>query len=177
MIGLAGFSPTTRQVIYFQTRLPSPSFSQHLLSEGKHKQKFHNCCKFFFLSRSWCVMCLTSLLSQNQRINNSQSAQSLATPVVSVATPTLPGQGMGGYPSAISTSYGTGKYPVHAQAKQFAIEAAIGRLLMADSPHFIQINRCLFQINLSGKYWLMIKVFAPQVSYIDIPAEGTIVTY
>lgn len=45
---------------------------------------------------------------QNQRINNSQSAQSLATPVVSVATPTLPGQGMGGYPSAISTSYGTG---------------------------------------------------------------------
>ncbi|XP_030623414.1 myocyte enhancer factor 2cb isoform X11 [Chanos chanos] len=45
--------------------------------------------------------------SVNQRINNSQSAQSLATPVVSVATPTLPGQGMGGYPSAISTSYGT----------------------------------------------------------------------
>ncbi|XP_037387587.1 myocyte enhancer factor 2cb isoform X8 [Pygocentrus nattereri] len=43
----------------------------------------------------------------NQRITNSQSAQSLATPVVSVATPTLPGQGMGGYPSAISTSYGT----------------------------------------------------------------------
>ncbi|XP_077571547.1 myocyte enhancer factor 2cb isoform X6 [Stigmatopora nigra] len=43
----------------------------------------------------------------NQRINNSQSAQSLATPVVSVATPTLPGQGMGGYPSALSTSYGT----------------------------------------------------------------------
>ncbi|MEQ2208302.1 Myocyte-specific enhancer factor 2C, partial [Xenoophorus captivus] len=46
--------------------------------------------------------------SINQRINSSQSAQSLATPVVSVATPTLPGQGMGGYPSAISTSYGTG---------------------------------------------------------------------
>ncbi|XP_016342967.1 myocyte-specific enhancer factor 2C-like [Sinocyclocheilus anshuiensis] len=43
----------------------------------------------------------------NQRINNSQLAQSLSTPVVSVATPTLPGQGMGGYPSAISTSYGT----------------------------------------------------------------------
>ncbi|XP_071995547.1 myocyte-specific enhancer factor 2C isoform X4 [Engystomops pustulosus] len=42
----------------------------------------------------------------NQRINNSQSAQSLATPVVPVATPTLPGQGMGGYPSAISTTYG-----------------------------------------------------------------------
>lgn len=50
------------------------------------------------------------LLSQNQRINNSQSAQSLATPVVSVATPTLPGQGMGGYPSAVSTTYGTGRY-------------------------------------------------------------------
>ncbi|XP_077145007.1 myocyte-specific enhancer factor 2C isoform X13 [Ranitomeya variabilis] len=45
--------------------------------------------------------------SVNQRINNSQSAQSLATPVVPVATPTLPGQGMGGYPSAISTAYGT----------------------------------------------------------------------
>ncbi|KAM8866254.1 myocyte enhancer factor 2cb isoform 1-T3 [Synchiropus picturatus] len=44
--------------------------------------------------------------SINQRITNSQSAQSLATPVVSVATPTLAGQGMGGYPSAISTSYG-----------------------------------------------------------------------
>ncbi|NXO02720.1 MEF2C factor, partial [Rhinopomastus cyanomelas] len=43
----------------------------------------------------------------DERINNSQSAQSLATPVVSVATPTLPGQGMGGYPSAISTTYGT----------------------------------------------------------------------
>ncbi|KAM7077963.1 myocyte-specific enhancer factor 2C-like isoform 6-T6 [Ciconia maguari] len=43
----------------------------------------------------------------NQRITNSQSAQSLATPVVSIATPTLPGQGMGGYPSAISTTYGT----------------------------------------------------------------------
>ncbi|KAF1398961.1 Myocyte-specific enhancer factor 2C, partial [Spheniscus magellanicus] len=43
----------------------------------------------------------------SQRINNSQSAQSLATPVVSIATPTLPGQGMGGYPSAISTTYGT----------------------------------------------------------------------
>ncbi|XP_004644118.1 myocyte-specific enhancer factor 2C isoform X2 [Octodon degus] len=49
----------------------------------------------------------TAMPSVNQRINNSQSAQSLATPVVSVATPTLPGQGMGGYPSAISTTYGT----------------------------------------------------------------------
>lgn len=47
---------------------------------------------------------------QNQRINHSQSAQSLATPVVSIATPTLPGQGMGGYPSALSTSYGTGMH-------------------------------------------------------------------
>ncbi|XP_037981231.1 myocyte-specific enhancer factor 2C isoform X12 [Motacilla alba alba] len=49
----------------------------------------------------------STIPSVNQRINNSQSAQSLATPVVSVATPTLPGQGMGGYPSAISTTYGT----------------------------------------------------------------------
>ncbi|XP_018099869.1 myocyte-specific enhancer factor 2C isoform X8 [Xenopus laevis] len=45
--------------------------------------------------------------SVNQRINNSQLAQSLATPMVPVATPTLPGQGMGGYPTAISTTYGT----------------------------------------------------------------------
>ncbi|XP_032873148.1 myocyte-specific enhancer factor 2C isoform X7 [Amblyraja radiata] len=45
--------------------------------------------------------------SVNQRINNSQAAQSLATPVVSVATPTMAGHGMGGYPSAISTTYGT----------------------------------------------------------------------
>ncbi|XP_072514195.1 myocyte enhancer factor 2ca isoform X2 [Salminus brasiliensis] len=45
--------------------------------------------------------------SINQRINNSQSAQSLTTPVVSVATPTLPGQSMGGYQSAVSASYGT----------------------------------------------------------------------
>ncbi|XP_067114026.1 myocyte enhancer factor 2ca [Osmerus mordax] len=43
----------------------------------------------------------------NQRINHSQTAQTLASPVVSIATPTLPGQGMGGYPSALSTSYGT----------------------------------------------------------------------
>ncbi|NWJ03221.1 MEF2C factor, partial [Crypturellus undulatus] len=53
------------------------------------------------------VMHFQSFFLFNQRINNSQSAQSLATPVVSVATPTLPGQGMGGYPSAISTTYGT----------------------------------------------------------------------
>nr|XP_046226425.1 myocyte-specific enhancer factor 2C-like isoform X2 [Oncorhynchus gorbuscha] len=36
----------------------------------------------------------------NQRINHSQSAQTLATPAVSIATPTLPGQ-------ALSTSYDT----------------------------------------------------------------------
>ncbi|XP_064799112.1 myocyte-specific enhancer factor 2C-like isoform X6 [Oncorhynchus masou masou] len=48
--------------------------------------------------------------SINQRINHSQSAQTLATPVVSIATPTLPGQGMIGYPSALSTSYDTVEY-------------------------------------------------------------------
>lgn len=64
----------------------------------------------FVLSAFLIPLLLCFLLSQNQRINNSQSAQSLATPVVSVATPTLPGQGLGGYPSAISTSYGTGMY-------------------------------------------------------------------
>lgn len=80
-------------------------------------------------------MHLTFFLSQNQRINNSQSAQSLATPVVSVATPTLPGQGMGGYPSAISTSYGTGTYPMHAQAKQFSTDTAVDPLSMSDYLH------------------------------------------
>lgn len=45
---------------------------------------------------------------QNQRINHSQSAQTLSTPAVSLAAPTLPGQGMGGYPSSLTSSYGTG---------------------------------------------------------------------
>lgn len=63
-----------------------------------------------YLKPLLCLLLFYLSVSQNQRINNSQSAQSLATPVVSVATPTLPGQGMGGYPSAISTSYGTGMY-------------------------------------------------------------------
>ncbi|KAI1239696.1 hypothetical protein IHE44_0011120, partial [Lamprotornis superbus] len=49
----------------------------------------------------------STMPSVSQRINNSQSAQSLATPVVSIATPTLPGQGMGGYKSTISTTCGT----------------------------------------------------------------------
>ncbi|KAM9306837.1 myocyte enhancer factor 2ca isoform 2-T4 [Pholidichthys leucotaenia] len=43
----------------------------------------------------------------NQRINHSQTAQTLSTPAVSLAAATLPGQGMGGYPSALSSSYGT----------------------------------------------------------------------
>ncbi|XP_023274809.1 myocyte-specific enhancer factor 2C-like isoform X1 [Seriola lalandi dorsalis] len=43
----------------------------------------------------------------NQRINHSQTAQTLSTPSVSIAAPTLPGQGMGGYPSTLSSSYGT----------------------------------------------------------------------
>lgn len=47
---------------------------------------------------------------QNQRINHSQSAQTLSTPAVSIAAQTLPGQGMGGYPSTLSSSYGTGDY-------------------------------------------------------------------
>lgn len=41
--------------------------------------------------------------SINQRINHSQTAQTLSTP----AAPTLPGHGMGGYPSTLSSSYGT----------------------------------------------------------------------
>ncbi|XP_060935868.1 myocyte enhancer factor 2ca isoform X1 [Limanda limanda] len=43
----------------------------------------------------------------NQRINHSQTAQTLSTPAVSISAPTLPGQGMGGYPSTLSSSYGT----------------------------------------------------------------------
>ncbi|XP_026211392.1 myocyte-specific enhancer factor 2C-like isoform X3 [Anabas testudineus] len=43
----------------------------------------------------------------NQRINHSQTAQTLSTPAVSIAAQTLPGQGMGGYPSTLSSSYGT----------------------------------------------------------------------
>lgn len=46
---------------------------------------------------------------QNQRINHSQSAQTLSTPAISIAAQTLPGQGMGGYPSTLSSSYGTGE--------------------------------------------------------------------
>ncbi|XP_074546292.1 myocyte enhancer factor 2ca isoform X4 [Halichoeres trimaculatus] len=43
----------------------------------------------------------------NQRINHSQTAQTLSTPAVSLSAQTLPGQGMGGYPSNLSSSYGT----------------------------------------------------------------------
>ncbi|XP_062290974.1 myocyte-specific enhancer factor 2C-like [Scomber scombrus] len=43
----------------------------------------------------------------NQRINHSQTAQSLTTPAASLSAQTLPGQGMGGYPSSLSSSYGT----------------------------------------------------------------------
>uniref|UniRef100_H3D7T2 Myocyte enhancer factor 2C n=1 Tax=Tetraodon nigroviridis TaxID=99883 RepID=H3D7T2_TETNG len=43
----------------------------------------------------------------NQRINHSQSAQTLSTPAISIAAQTLPGQGMGGYPSTLASSYGT----------------------------------------------------------------------
>ncbi|XP_041825984.1 myocyte enhancer factor 2ca isoform X2 [Melanotaenia boesemani] len=46
-------------------------------------------------------------LMLNQRINHSQMAQTLSTPAVSIAAPALPGQGMAGYPSALSSSYGT----------------------------------------------------------------------
>uniref|UniRef100_A0A3P8SHX1 Myocyte enhancer factor 2ca n=1 Tax=Amphiprion percula TaxID=161767 RepID=A0A3P8SHX1_AMPPE len=46
-------------------------------------------------------------LMLNQRINHSQTAQTLSTPAVSLSAATLPGQGMGGYPSALSSSYGT----------------------------------------------------------------------
>ncbi|XP_067340223.1 myocyte-specific enhancer factor 2C-like isoform X2 [Channa argus] len=41
-------------------------------------------------------------LMLNQRINHSQMAQTLSTPAVSIAAQTLPGQGMGGYPSLSS---------------------------------------------------------------------------
>uniref|UniRef100_A0A8C2YWQ1 Myocyte enhancer factor 2C n=1 Tax=Cyclopterus lumpus TaxID=8103 RepID=A0A8C2YWQ1_CYCLU len=44
---------------------------------------------------------------QNQRINHSQTAQTLSSPVVSLTGSTLPPQLMGGYPSPLSSSYGT----------------------------------------------------------------------
>ncbi|XP_039635160.1 myocyte-specific enhancer factor 2C-like isoform X2 [Perca fluviatilis] len=46
-------------------------------------------------------------LMLNQRINHSQTAQTLSTPAVSITAQTLPGQLMGGYPSTLSSSYGT----------------------------------------------------------------------
>ncbi|TKS85070.1 Myocyte-specific enhancer factor 2C [Collichthys lucidus] len=50
-------------------------------------------------------------LMLNQRINHSQSAQTLSTPAVSIAAQTLPGQGLGGYPSTLASSYGTRVLP------------------------------------------------------------------
>ncbi|KAM7392356.1 hypothetical protein PAMA_007459 [Pampus argenteus] len=49
----------------------------------------------------------SNMPTMNQRINHSQTAQTLTTPAVSIAAQTLPGQGMGGYPSSLSSSYGT----------------------------------------------------------------------
>ncbi|KAM3600422.1 uncharacterized protein V6R79_023215 [Siganus canaliculatus] len=44
----------------------------------------------------------------NQRINHSQSAQTLSTPAASIAAQTLPGPGnLGAYPSSLASSYGT----------------------------------------------------------------------
>ncbi|CAL1568054.1 unnamed protein product [Knipowitschia caucasica] len=43
----------------------------------------------------------------NQRINHSQTAQTLNTPAVSLNAPTLASHGMGGYPSSLSSPYGT----------------------------------------------------------------------
>lgn len=47
---------------------------------------------------------------QNQRINHSQTAQTLSTPAVTLSATTIPSQGMGGYQSTLSSSYGTGDY-------------------------------------------------------------------
>ncbi|KAM3874590.1 myocyte-specific enhancer factor 2C-like [Diretmus argenteus] len=58
-------------------------------------------------SNNMPTICEDFDLMLNQRINHSQTAQTLSTPVVSISAPTLPGQGMGGYPSTLSTSYGT----------------------------------------------------------------------
>lgn len=54
------------------------------------------------------TLLLFSSLSQNtQRISSSQATQPLATPVVSVTTPSLPPQGL--VYSAMPTAYNTGK--------------------------------------------------------------------
>ncbi|XP_005739196.1 myocyte-specific enhancer factor 2C-like isoform X1 [Pundamilia nyererei] len=46
-------------------------------------------------------------LMLNQRINHSQTAQTLSTPAVTLSATTIPSQGMGGYQSTLSSSYGT----------------------------------------------------------------------
>lgn len=120
MIGLAGFSWASCEVIHFPWIVFLSSSVKEKEKKNLSNQKNLHHFIVLYVCFVWeltscsqtcpisCFVCVFLFLSQNQRINSSQSAQSLATPVVSVATPTLPGQGMGGYPSAISTSYGTG---------------------------------------------------------------------
>ncbi|KAG7277791.1 hypothetical protein CRUP_026092 [Coryphaenoides rupestris] len=48
-----------------------------------------------------------NMAAMNQRINHTQTGQTLTTPAISIATPGLSGQAMGGYPSPLSSSYGT----------------------------------------------------------------------
>lgn len=70
----------------------------------------------FWPNITHCAACFAAYLTvvfsvspQNQRINHSQSAQTLSTPAVSIAAQTLASQGMGGYPSSLSSPYGTGE--------------------------------------------------------------------
>lgn len=64
--------------------------------------------KILSLSVNTQIMTFFSALSQNtQRISSSQATQPLATPVVSVTTPSLPPQGL--VYSAMPTAYNTGE--------------------------------------------------------------------
>uniref|UniRef100_S4RGR4 Myocyte enhancer factor 2d n=1 Tax=Petromyzon marinus TaxID=7757 RepID=S4RGR4_PETMA len=57
------------------------------------------------LSEQWRL--LLHLDVRTSDWNSSQVTQSLATPVVSVATPSIPPQALSGYPSAMPTAYNT----------------------------------------------------------------------
>uniref|UniRef100_A0A3B5KU05 Myocyte enhancer factor 2C n=1 Tax=Takifugu rubripes TaxID=31033 RepID=A0A3B5KU05_TAKRU len=105
--------------IFIWTLLGNGSYSNHcsspgLLSPGVSKNMQDKSLPAASLSRKPDLRTLmpptnkcSNMPTVNQRINHSQSAQTLLTPAISIAAQTLPGQGMGGYPSTLSSSYGT----------------------------------------------------------------------
>lgn len=89
----------------YSSHCPSPG----LLSPGVVSKNLQDKSPPMSLSRKSDLRTLMSpskcnnMPSINQRINHSQTAQTLTTPAVSLEA----GQGMGGYPSSLSSSYGT----------------------------------------------------------------------